>query len=233
MSRSERLLDLIQVLRQHRFAVCGTTLAQELGVSLRTVYRDIKALQNLGAPIDGEAGVGYELKPGFLLPPLMFTECEIEALLLGARWVTGRTDASLGEAARGAMAKIAAVLTTDLRRKLESSTLIIPPGDRSPQIDDLLPRLRQAVRCEKKITIGYRDKNSESTERVLWPFAIGFFDQALVFVAWCELRRDFRHFRADRVGSCKLHEENYPRPKHVLLAEWRQREGLPPTLLDL
>src|SRR5262245_23635780 len=106
MSRAQRLLDLIQVLRRHRFPVRGAALARELGVSLRTLYRDIEALKAQGARIDGEAGVGYVLRPGFMLPPLMFSEDEIEALVLGSRWVASRADAPLGKAARNALAKI-------------------------------------------------------------------------------------------------------------------------------
>src|SRR5438128_6875775 len=114
MSRSQRLLDLIQVLRRHRRPVTGAVLAEDVGVSLRTLYRDIETLKAQGARIDGEAGVGYVLRPGFMLPPLMFSEDEIEAIVLGSRWVADRTDAPLGNAARTALAKIAAVLPRDL-----------------------------------------------------------------------------------------------------------------------
>src|SRR5258707_9367578 len=127
MSRAERLLDLIQILRRHRQPVSGQALADELDISLRTLYRDIASLQGQGAGIEGEAGVGYILKPGFMLPPLMFSEEEIEALVLGGRWVARRTDEPLGKAARNALAKIAAVLPDDLKRGLETSTLLIGP----------------------------------------------------------------------------------------------------------
>src|SRR5690242_7496446 len=115
MSRAERLLDLIQILRRHRQPVAGAVLAQELGISLRSLYRDIATLQAQGAHIDGEPGLGYILRPGFMLPPLMFSEDEIEALVLGSRWVTERGDLRLADAARNALAKIAAVLPPDLR----------------------------------------------------------------------------------------------------------------------
>src|SRR5579862_8962741 len=109
MSRSERLFALIQVLRRHRRAVSGAELARELSVSLRTIYRDIQSLAASGAPIDGEAGIGYVLRPGYTLPPLMFTEEEIEALVLGSRWIAERADARFAASARDALAKIAAV----------------------------------------------------------------------------------------------------------------------------
>src|SRR5246127_3304223 len=127
MSRAERLLDLIQVLRRYRQPVSGQTLADELGVSIRTLYRDIATLQGQGAAIDGEAGLGYILRPGFMLPPLMFTEEEIEALVLGSRWVAHRTDKKLRLAATNVLAKISAVLPEDLRQQLEFSGLLIGP----------------------------------------------------------------------------------------------------------
>src|ERR1700709_556747 len=127
MSRAQRLLDLIQLLRRHRRAVAGAVLADELGVSLRTLYRDIETLKAQGAHIDGEAGIGYVLRPGFMLPPLMFSEEEIEALVLGSRWVSERADGSLGKAARNVLAKIGAVLPDDLKNSIDASGLLIGP----------------------------------------------------------------------------------------------------------
>src|SRR5712671_3701162 len=132
MARAERLLGLIQVLRRHRHPVSGQTLADELGVSLRTVYRDIQTLIGQGAAIDGEAGVGFVLRPGFVLPPLMFTDEEIEALALGLRFVSKRTDAALARAAIDALAKIAAVLPDDLRDSIAGVGLLAAPGDSDP-----------------------------------------------------------------------------------------------------
>jgi predicted DNA-binding transcriptional regulator YafY len=126
--RSQRLLELIQVLRRHRRPVSGQTLSDELGVSLRTVYRDIQTLIGQGASIDGEAGVGYVLRPGFVLPPLMFSDEEIEALVLGARWVAQQTDDSLGRAAANALAKIAAVLPEDMRQDIAGTGLRLNPN---------------------------------------------------------------------------------------------------------
>jgi len=177
MSRAQRLLGLIQVLRRHRFPVSGASLAHELGVSLRTVYRDIETLKAQGADIDGEAGIGYVLRPGFMLPPLMFSEEEIEALVLGGRWVAARTDEPLGKAARNAISKIAAVLPDDLKRSLESSTLLIGPA-RHPRAGAVeLPRVREAIRRERKLRINYVDRDENQTWRTVWPFALGFFEQ--------------------------------------------------------
>jgi biotin operon repressor len=131
LARAQRLLELIQVLRRHRRPVSGETLAEELGVSLRTVYRDIQTLIGQGASIDGEAGVGYVLRPGFVLPPLMFSDEEIEALVLGSRWVAQRTDEPLARAAQNAIAKIAAVLPEDLRDSIEGNGLLAGPPSRA------------------------------------------------------------------------------------------------------
>jgi predicted DNA-binding transcriptional regulator YafY len=228
VSRAQRLLDLIQVLRRHRFPVAGASLAQELGVSLRTLYRDIDTLKAQGARIDGEPGVGYVLRPGFMLPPLMFSEDEIEALVLGSRWVAERADEPLGKAARNALAKIAAVLPADLKEELDASTLLIGPGEPIAAGDTELPIIRQAIRSERKLRIAYVDQDGADTRRTVWPFALGFFDRVRVVVAWCELRRDFRHFRTDRIGALKLSDKRYPRRRQALLKEWRDSEGIRP-----
>jgi len=228
MSRAERLLDLIQILRRHRQPVSGQALAAELGVSLRTLYRDIASLQAQGAGIEGEAGVGYILKPGFMLPPLMFTEEEIEALVLGSRWVAERGDTGLGAAAGNALSKIAAVLPGDLREALDASTLLVGPGETVAAGDAELATIRQAIRREQKLRIRYRDRHGEQSRRTIWPFAVGFFDRARVVAAWCELRHGYRHFRTDRIAALTLTERRYPRRRQALLKEWRALEDIPP-----
>ncbi len=223
MSRSERLFDLLQALHRHRRAVSGRALAAETGVSLRTLYRDIASLQALGAAIEGEPGVGYLLKPGFLLPPLMFTPEELEALVLGSRWVAERTDGSLAAAAGNALARISAVLPSELQNELAMTTLLIGPSRETPQnqIDPAI--LRQAIRQETKLTLVYRDAADNESRRTLWPFALAYFDAARVLLAWCELREDFRSFRADRILAVEPSEERYPQRRQVLLRDWRQQ----------
>ena len=228
MSRAERLLDLLQILRRHRQPVTGQALADELGISLRTLYRDIASLQAQGAGIEGEAGVGYILKPGFMLPPLMFSQEEIEALVLGSRWVAERGDAQLAAAARNALAKIATVLPEDLRDELEASALLVGPDEAIAAGDAELATIRAAIRGERKLRIRYRDRHAEETRRTIWPFALGFFDRARVVAAWCELRQGFRHFRTDRIAALALSERRYPRRRQALLKEWRGIEDIPP-----
>lgn len=226
MSRAERLLDLMQILRRHRHPVSGRQLAQELGISIRTLYRDIVTLQAQGARIDGEPGMGYVLRPGFMLPPLMFSEDEIEALVLGSRWVAKRGDSRLGAAARDAVAKIAAVLPADLRDTLDASTLLVAADAAVAAGDAELASIRQAIRSERKLDITYRDLKEAETRRRIWPFAVGFFDRVRVVVAWCELRQGFRHFRTDRIAALAPTDIRYPKRRQALLKEWRQAEGI-------
>ena len=168
MARSERLLALLQALRRRRRPVSGRVLADELGVSLRTLYRDIASLQGQGAEIEGEAGLGYVLKPGFWLPPLMLSGEEIEALVLGARWVGARTDESLALAAHDAIAKISAVLPPRLREDVEASTLIVPPSEAPGAATLDLAPIRAAIRAERKLAVEYCDAHRAKTERTIW-----------------------------------------------------------------
>jgi predicted DNA-binding transcriptional regulator YafY len=226
MSRAQRLLDLIQILRRHRIPVAGTALADELAISLRTLYRDIETLKAQGAHIDGEPGVGYILRPGFMLPPLMFSEDEIEALVLGGRWVAAQPDEPLGKAARNALSKIAAVLPDDLQRSLETSGLLVA-SQRPAAGDTELPTIRKAIRTEHKLRITYTDEKEVGTQRTIWPIALGFFERIRVVAAWCETRHDYRHFRTDRIRSLKMTDSRYPRRRFDLLREWRTRECIP------
>ncbi|QKK27682.1 helix-turn-helix transcriptional regulator [Rhizobium hidalgonense] len=227
MSRSERLLDLLQVLRRHRRPVSGGVLADEIGVSIRTLYRDIASLQAQGAAIEGEPGVGYILKPGFLLPPLMFPPEEIEALVLGSRWVADRGDDPLRDAARNALARIAAVLPPELRDALDASALLVGPGVKIP-VDSVDPALlRKAIRTERKLSLSYSDGAGVASERLVWPFALAFFDQVRVLLGWCELRQDFRSFRTDRIVHAHALDARYPKRRQALLKQWREIQGIP------
>lgn len=225
MARSQRLFELIQVLRRHRQPVSGQALADELSVSLRTVYRDIQTLIGQGATIDGEAGLGFVLRPGFVLPPLMFSDEELEALVLGLRWVAQRTDASFEHAAMNALAKIAAVLPDDLRNNVEGIGLIAVPSRNADARHDLAP-IRAAIRSEQMVVLDYADVKGEHTRRTIWPIALAFFENSRVLAAWCELRQDFRHFRIDRIIA--LHEtgQRYPQRRRVLMKQWREIEKI-------
>jgi len=229
VSRAARLLELLQVLRRYRYPVTGTALASELGISLRTLYRDIGSLQAQGATIDGEAGVGYRLRPGFTLPPLMFATDELEALVLGSRWVAQQGDTQHSLAACNALAKIASVLPTALRDELDSSTMLVGPARPRPAMVCDLAVVRRAIRTERKLRIFYQDQESRASQRTIWPFALGFFHEIRVIAAWCEIRMDYRHFRADRIQKLAIMEERYPRKRTTLLREWREQKQIPPS----
>ena len=226
MTRSERLLALIQALRRHRQPVSAQRLAGELSVSVRTIYRDIETLVAQGAPIAGEAGVGFVMRPGFMLPPLMFCDEEIEALILGSRWVAQLPDAPLAHAAADAVAKIVAVLPERLRHRVEDAGLFAVP--RTPAALDRIDTsiVREAIRDELKLRIAYPGDDGSETVRVIWPIAIAFFERVRVVVAWCELRQGFRHFRTDRITAAEPTAERMPRRRPQLLAEWREVERI-------
>ncbi len=227
MSRTERLFELIQALRRRRRPVTGRELAEEMSVSLRTVYRDLGTLIGQGAPIEGERGLGFVLRPGFTLPPLMFREEEIEALVLGARWVSQQPDQDLARAAHDAVARITAVLPEKLKERAESAGLY--PAQVAPAASDAVDAriLRQAIRLERKLRIVYRDNGGRTTKRTIWPLALAFFERVRVLVGWCEMRTDFRHFRTDRIVSATITDDPLPRRRRLLLREWHEKEGIP------
>ncbi|RID98736.1 helix-turn-helix transcriptional regulator [Simplicispira hankyongi] len=229
MSRAARLLQLLEALRGHRRPVSATTLAAELHVSPRTLYRDVATLREQGAQIDGAAGMGYVLQPGFTLPPLMFGEDEIEALVLGVRWVALQADPTLAQAARQALERIRATLPGPLRLAVDTSGLLVPPG-RPVTPEPWLPTLRRAIRTEQSVHIAYRDAHETVSQRTVWPFAMAFFQESRMLAAWCELRQDFRHFRADRVVALTETGLRYPARRHTLMRRWRDQMGYPLAL---
>lgn len=219
--RATRLLRLLDELRRRRGAARGVVLAERLGISLRTLYRDIDALRAQGVDIAGEAGVGYQLKPGFLLPPMMFSTEELEGIVLGTRWVAAHADPQLAAAAERALDRIVGVLPNDLRLEVETSGLFAP--DWAPvKPEPWLPLLRQGIRDGHVLRMQYRDGEGQATERLIWPFAMAFLADRRMLAAWCETREDFRHFRADRIVSLEDTGKQYPEGRHRLLHRWRR-----------
>lgn len=227
ITKAGRLLRLLQTLHRYRYPVIGKELADELGISLRTLYRDIAALTSQGARIDGSPGVGYRMRPGFLLPPLSLTQEEIEALVLGSRWVNRNADPELQQAAADLLSKVEAVLPAKLRQEMASSGLLVGPPPETPMRDRDLAILRKVIRTQSKLKIRYEDLSGEETRRTIWPFALAYFDRALLLIAWCELRQDYRHFRTDRIREFSAIAERYPRDRRTLLEEWRKQNGIP------
>jgi predicted DNA-binding transcriptional regulator YafY len=222
MRRAGRLLQVIQILRRHRRPVTGEAIARELEVSLRTIYRDVAALSLEGVPVRGEAGIGYVLDQGYDLPPLMFTADELEAVMLGLRWVARRGDRDLSRAAHDTVAKIGAILPERLRPFLFDAGLLIPPYTKLAEDRIDVARFRSAIREARKVEIAYRSEDGRETTRVIWPIAIAYFDAQRLVAAWCELRSDFRTFRTDRMLSLRLTGEKYPERRKALLKKWQE-----------
>jgi predicted DNA-binding transcriptional regulator YafY len=220
--RTGRLLAILQTLRVRKRPVTAIELARQFDLSDRTIYRDIGTLRELGAPIEGEAGVGFILKPGFFLPPLALTDLEADALLLGLRFVAKRADQELADAAGTTLGKIAAILDPETERVMRTNGLAVGPTGRDEA--ELIGRVRKAIAGERKVRIIYRDTSERVTERIVWPTALGFFAETEIMVAWCECREAFRHFRLDRITSFHALEDRLPRPRRVLLAEYHAAE---------
>lgn len=219
VARATRLLALLQALRGRRYPVTAAALARELAVSERTIYRDLSDLTAQGAPIKGEAGVGYVLGPGLFLPPLALTEEETEAILLGLRYVGQRGDAVLTAAAGSVRGKIVSVLSRELQATVDAP-LAVPGPDGAAFPDNAVPLavLRSAVRTQTRINIQYADEQARLTERIIWPIQLGFMDKARVVTAWCELRTAFRFFRTDRIRAATL-LDRYPARRAALLRD--------------
>lgn len=208
MRRADRLFEIIQLMRRK-----PTVRARELGAALevseRTIYRDVRDLMASGVPIEGEAGVGYVLKAGFDLPPLMFKEAEIEALVLGARIVESWADSELADAAADAIVKIEAVIPERLRGYMANTALLAPPRHFMEPIAFDAAVLRRAVRTQLKVRFGYTDVLGQRSERAVWPLSLAYFGPVWVLAAWCDLREDFRTFRLDRIDGFAVTDERF------------------------
>jgi predicted DNA-binding transcriptional regulator YafY len=201
--RADRLLQIVQILRRRSAPTTAMALAEELEVVSRTIYRDIAALQATGVPIDGEAGVGYILRAGYDLPPLMFSTSEVEAVVLGLNMVAERGDAELVRGAGDALAKIRAVLPREAADYFWKSMLLVPHAlEDAVDFGEHLPAIRAAVRDGRKLHIGYADAKENFTERTIWPLGLYLYSHVTLLCAWCEWRQAFRAFRSDRIASC-------------------------------
>ncbi|MBO6509329.1 MAG: YafY family transcriptional regulator [Roseibium sp.] len=223
MRRTERLFQIIQILRAKRSPVTGKSLADELEISLRTLYRDMAELIAQRVPITGEAGTGYVLDDGYDMPPLMLTADELEAAVLGASWVAGQADPSLGLAARDLVAKLSEAIPAELR------PIVLDAGVRTVSMrKSVLERfdgalLRQAIRERWKLQLAYEDQHGNPSERVIWPLLIAYLDNVRFIVAWCETRQDYQHFRTDRVQELDILDAKYPGRRAILIKGWEER----------
>lgn len=224
--RSERLLALMQALRRRRRPATGTVLAEEMGVSLRSLYRDIDTLKSMGAAIDGEAGIGFQLRADYFMPPLMFSDEEVEALVLGLRLLMQGPDREMARTARDASSKISAVLPAGRRDEMEYVGLFAVPLY-NLQIANPLADIRRAMREERQIQLGYRDKQGQVTERMVYPVALGYFENHQSLVAFCSMRQDYRTFRVDGMQSVVVTSDALPEPRRTLFHRWRSANKLP------
>jgi predicted DNA-binding transcriptional regulator YafY len=223
MRRADRLFQIIQFLRTRRVTT-ASWLAERLEVSERTIYRDIKDLVLSGINIEGEAGVGYVVRRGFDLPPLMFTKEEINALTLGARIVDSWADQSLATAAQSALSKIETVLPDDLQGSSERTTLFAPLTQIHPDVAVVMADVRIAADNKLKLRLEYNRADGEFSTRIIWPLALFFWGSIWTIGAWCEMRQAFRVFRLDRIKAIEVLDEPYPNEKGKTLNDLIENE---------
>ena len=222
MRRTERLFQIIQILRRYDRPITAHELAEELETSLRTVYRDTAELIAQRVPIRGEAGIGYVLEDGYDMPPLMLTADELEAAVLGAKWVEARGDAHLQRGARDLIAKLTTAVPKTLQPVIVDSGLV-PISFRKKQKDLVdVSLIRSAIRDRHKVALSYSDEKDQPSERVIWPFLLAYSEDYRMICAWCELRQAFRHFRTDRVSEALVLEERIPERISTLRKRWQE-----------
>ncbi len=222
MRRAERLFQIIQILRRSTRPVTASQMSGELEVSKRSVYRDVADLMGQRVPIRGEAGLGYVLDRDFDMPPLMLTPDEIEAAVLGAQWVADKGDAVLAGAARDLIAKLAAAVPERLRPFIAEPSIGAPPSLAMAPDGLDLAQTRLWIRSGRKIRIRYRDEHARESERTIWPTIIGYAATVRLLAAWCELRREFRHFRTDRILAAGFLEERHGCRPGELRTRWKR-----------
>jgi predicted DNA-binding transcriptional regulator YafY len=226
MRRSDRLFDVIQALRTARKPMTAAALAERLEVTVRTIYRDVATLQARRVPIEGAAGVGYMLRRGFDLPPLMFTTDEIDAIAVAMRMLHRTGDQGLQSAAESVLSKVTVALPDSLREHLAAPQFFVSRnGAPRPPVADLAA-IRTAIREEHKLRIAYGDEKGARTRRIIWPIAIAYYAESTLVSAWCELRDDFRHFRTDRILKFDRLDERFPVRGKTLFARWQARFGV-------
>lgn len=208
MSRADRLFQIVDQLRRHRL-LTATQLADHFEVSVRTIYRDILDLNASGVPVAGEAGVGYRLDPSYRLPPLMFSNDEVEALVIGMRMVESWGDSELGRSARSILDKVNAVLPVSGAERLKATALFSLSFGAGQRASRHLKTLRSSVNRQQKVTFGYRDERDRETTRTVRPLGLYFWGQTWTLAAYCELRAGFRNFRTDRIQHLKPSEETF------------------------
>ncbi|HEY0181469.1 MAG TPA: YafY family protein, partial [Rhodopila sp.] len=203
----------------------AASIAEKLEVGVRTIYRDIATLQARRIPVEGAPGIGYVLRRGFSLPPLMFTPDEIDAIAVGARLVRRLRDATLQNAAESVLAKVTAVLPQHLQGGLSAAPFFVSDGSADPPKGVDLAEMRRAIRETRKLRIGYSDVHGRRSDRTVWPIAMAYYVDVTVLGAWCELRNDFRHFRVERILASSTLEDHFPTDNGRLMERWFALQG--------
>ncbi len=224
MRRADRLFLLIQALRGRR-VVTARHLADLLEVSERTVYRDVRDLQLSGVPIEGEAGVGYVLRRGSDVPPLMFTRDELEALVVGARMVEAWTGPRIAQAARQALVKIEAVLPDSLRERADRSRVFAPARHQHRRIAGHMDAMHGAIEARRAVELGYRREDGATSQRIVLPLCLAYWGTTWTLGGWCELRRDFRNFRLDRIETLAVLDREFEETEQISLAAFMAAVG--------
>jgi predicted DNA-binding transcriptional regulator YafY len=216
------MFEVVQLLRASRMPLTADAMAVRLEVTRRTIYRDIAALQAAGVPIEGAAGIGYVMRRGYDLPPLMFTPEELDAITVGLALVGRTGDRSLVAAGASASAKIADVVAPEAGPRGDDPWLFASPWHAIPEPTIDMPILRLAIRQERKLKIAYRDGAGNATDRTVMPLALLYYVDGAILAGFCELRQDFRHFRHDRMTSCQLTDDCFSNVAASLRQEWRR-----------
>lgn len=223
MTRTQRLLELLQLLRAYRYPVTAKALSERLKISVRTIYRDIRTLQDQGVCIEGSAGIGYMINSDYHLPPLIFTPPEINALTLGLNWVCNNTSPDFKKVAKNTIAKIHAVIPKELKEHIEYQSYLTGPIENTV---NYFSDIHKAIGERRKLSMSYTDKNGAVSSRVIWPVALAYMDSCWLLAGWCEMRKEFRHFRTDRIQKITILSTTYDESRFILLKRWREKTGI-------
>lgn len=227
MNRSNRLISLLQLLRSYRYPISAQELAQELDISIRTLYRDIELLRQQGANIQGEAGLGYLLIEDLALPPLPLDHGEIEALVLGLRWVCRHSDEHLVKSAKSLFHKIQHVLPIAMQDALQNLPTLVGSEYRPRQGENqFIQLIRKAIQEQSVLSIQYIDIKKDVSERRIYPLALAYFNEVRLLLSWCEMRQDFRNFRIDRIQQLNKTSQYYQTDRAFLLQQWFNQSGV-------
>ena len=225
LRKAERLFQIVTLLRSKRQSVTALQLSQALEVSERTIYRDIQALSLSGVPIEAETGVGYKIKANFTLPPLMFEEHEIEALLVGVRMVESWSNKKMAQSATSALTKIQAILPESLHERLNHQPeWVIVPKFTNADNDLYSEQISQAIKDQNYVELDYQDEQGQSSQRTIWPLGLIYWGKTWTIVAWCNLRNDYRLFRIDRIQQLNILTDTFSLTAEINLQHYIQQQ---------